>query len=217
MSKGKSILVDTSKCSACRGCQVACKQWNGLPGTKTKQLGTYQNPQEVSAQTWKLVRFSEGIKDNGKPYWYFFSEQCRHCLEPPCMDAIGGYVKGGAIQDETTGAVIFTDKSKDAPFDEVRSACPYNIPRQDQKTKVFFKCTMCLDRITNNRIPACVLSCPTGAMVFGDRDAIVEQAQKRVEVLKNTYPKAMALNPDEVRVIYIVTDDPKKYYQFAAA
>ena len=217
MSKGKSILVDTSKCSACRGCQVACKQWNGLPGTKTKQLGTYQNPQEVSAQTWKLVRFSEGIKDNGKPYWYFFSEQCRHCLEPPCMDAIGGYVKGGAIQDETTGAVIFTDKSKDAPFDEVRSACPYNIPRQDQKTKVFFKCTMCLDRITNNRIPACVLSCPTGAMVFGDRDAIVEQAQKRVEVLKNTYPKAMALNLDEVRVIYIVTDDPKKYYQFAAA
>ena len=126
-------------------------------------------------------------------------------------------MKGGAIQDETTGAVIFTDKSKDAPFDEVRSACPYNIPRQDQKTKVFFKCTMCLDRITNNRIPACVLSCPTGAMVFGDRDAIVEQAQKRVEVLKNTYPKAMALNPDEVRVIYIVTDDPKKYYQFAAA
>ncbi len=47
-------------------------------------------------------------------------------------------------------------------------------------------------------------------MVFGDRDAILEKAQKRVEELKNTYPKAMALNPDEVRVIYIVTDDPKK-------
>ena len=124
------------------------------------------------------------------------------------MDAIGGYVKGGATQDEATGAVLFTDKSKEAPFDEVRTACPYNIPRQDEKTKVLFKCTMCLDRITNNRIPACVLSCPTGAMVFGDRDAILEQAKKRVEVLKKTYPKAMALNPDEVRVIYIVTDDP---------
>jgi formate dehydrogenase iron-sulfur subunit len=217
MATGKSIMVDTSRCTACRGCQIACKQWNGLPGTKTKQLGTYQNPQDVSAQTWKLVRFSEGIRDNGKPYWYFFSEQCRHCLEPPCMDTIGGYVKGGAIQDEKTGAVIFTDKSKEAPLDEVRTACPYNIPRQDEKTKVFFKCTMCLDRITNNRIPACVLSCPTGAMTFGDRDAIVEQAQKRVEVLKNTYPKAAALNPDEVRVIYIVTDDPKKYYEFSAA
>lgn len=217
MAKGKSIMVDTSRCTACRGCQVACKQWNALPGTKTKQLGTYQNPQDVSAQTWKLVRFSEGIRDNGKPYWYFFSEQCRHCLEPPCMDAIGGYVKGGAIQDEKTGAVVFNEKTKDAPYDEVRTACPYNIPRQDEKTKVFFKCTMCLDRITNNRIPACVLSCPTGAMSFGDRDAILEQAQKRVETLKKTYPKAMALNPDEVRVIYIVTDDPKKYYEFSAA
>ena len=217
MSKGKSIMVDTSRCTACRGCQVACKQWNGLPGTKTRQMGTYQNPQDVSAETWKLVRFSEGIKDNGKPYWYFFSEQCRHCLEPPCVDSIGGYQPEGATRDEATGAVIFKPASKEAPFEEVKGACPYNIPRQDAKSKEFFKCTMCLDRITNNRVPACVQSCPTGAMAFGERDAIVEMVKKRVEELKKTYPKAMALNPDEVRVIYIVTDDPKKYHQYAVA
>ena len=128
MAKGKSLLVDTSKCTACRGCQVACKQWHGLPGTKTKQLGTYQNPQDLSADTWKLVRFSEGIKENGKPYWYFFSEQCRHCIEPPCVDAIGGYDPEGATKDEATGAVIFTAKSKEAPFEEVKEACPYKIP-----------------------------------------------------------------------------------------
>ncbi len=215
MSNGKSILIDTSKCTACRGCQVACKQWKGLPGTKTKQIGTYQNPQDLSAQTLKLVRFSEGIKEDGKPYWYFFSEQCRHCLEPPCMDAIAGYVDGGATKDEATGAVLFTDKSKEAPFDEVRTACPYNIPRQDEKTKALVKCTMCLDRVANNRVPACVQSCPTGAMVFGERDAILDQSKQRVEVLKKTYPKATALNPGDVRVIYIVTDDPKKYHEFA--
>ncbi len=217
MAGGKSIMVDTSRCSACRGCQVACKQWNGLPGTKTKQLGTYQNPQDVSAETWKLVRFSEGIKENGKPYWYFFSEQCRHCLEPPCVDIIGGYAPNGAVRNEETGAVTFGSESKEAPFDEVKGACPYNIPRQDPKSKVLFKCTMCLDRITNNRVPACVQSCPTGAMAFGDRDVIVEKVKKRVEELKKSYPKAMALNPDEVRVIYIVTDDPKKYHDHAVA
>lgn len=215
MATGKSLLVDTSKCTACRGCQVACKQWNELPGTKTKQVGTYQNPQDTSAQTWKLVRFSEGIKENGKPFWYFFSEQCRHCVEPPCVDAIAGYVEGGATQDEKTGAVIFQPKSKDAPFEEVRTACPYNIPRQDEKSKVLFKCTMCFDRITNDRVPACVLSCPTGTMVFGERDQILEMAKKRVEELKKTYPKAKALNAEEVRVIYIVTDDPKKYHEYA--
>jgi len=213
MAKGKSILVDTSKCTACRGCQVACKQWKGLPGTKTKQTGTFQNPPDLSAQTLKLVRFSEGLKDNGKPYWYFFSEQCRHCVEPPCVDAIGDDT--AASKDEATGAVLFTDKSKDAPFEDVRSACPYNIPRQDEKTKVLVKCDLCLDRITNNRLPSCVLSCPTGAMVFGERDVILGQAAKRVEELKKTYPKATALNPEEVRVIYIVTDDPTKYHEFA--
>ncbi len=217
MASGKSIMVDTSRCTACRGCQVACKQWNGLPGTKTKQLGTYQNPQDVSAETWKLVRFAEGIRDDGKPYWYFFSEQCRHCLEPPCVDIIGGYVKGGAVRDEATGAIIFKKESKDAPFEEVKSACPYNIPRQDAKSGVLAKCTMCIDRISSNRVPACVLSCPTNAMVFGDRDFIVDTVKKRVEELKKSYPKAKALNPDEVRVIYIVTDDPKKYHEYAVA
>jgi formate dehydrogenase iron-sulfur subunit len=133
------------------------------------------------------------------------------------VDAIKGYAKDGAMKDEKTGAVLFTQKSKDAPFDEVRSACPYNIPRQDEKTKVLAKCTMCLDRIANNRLPACVQSCPTNALVFGERDAIVSTVKKRVEELKKTYPKAKALNPDEVRVIYIVTDDPKKYHEFASA
>ncbi len=44
MSKGFSILVDTSKCTACRGCQIACKQWNQLPATETKNWGNYQKP-----------------------------------------------------------------------------------------------------------------------------------------------------------------------------
>ncbi|HQN18349.1 MAG TPA: formate dehydrogenase [Syntrophobacteraceae bacterium] len=214
MAKGKSILVDTSRCTACRGCQVACKQWKGLPGTKTKQTGTFQNPPDLSAQTLKLVRFSEGLKENGKPYWYFFSEQCRHCVEPPCVDAIGD--AAAAKKDEATGAVLFTEKSKTASFEEVRTACPYNIPRQDEKTKALVKCDLCIDRITNNRLPSCVLSCPTEAMVFGERDVILDRARRRVEELKKTYPNAMALNPDEVRVIYIVTDDPKKYHEFAA-
>ena len=213
MANGKSIMVDTSRCTACRGCQVACKQWKGLPGTKTKQTGTYQNPPDLSAQTLKLVRFSEGKKEDGKPYWYFFSEQCRHCVEPPCLDAIGDDAAGS--KDEATGAVLFTDKSKEATFEDVRTACPYNIPRQDEKTKVLVKCNLCFDRITNNRVPSCVLSCPTGAMTFGERDAILDQAKKRVEVLKTTYPKATALNAEDVRVIYIVTDDPTKYHEFA--
>jgi len=214
MSNGKSILVDTSLCTACRGCQVACKQWNNLPGTKTKQVGTYQNPQDLSSDTWKVVRFADGKKEDGKPYWYFFSEMCRHCIMPPCKLSIDMAVKDAVIQDEATGAVVYTEKTKKMTFKDVM--CPYGIPQQNPKTKVLVKCTMCIDRIKNGMIPACVKSCPTGAMVFGDRDEILAMSKKRVMELKKTYPKAMAINPDDVRVIFIVTDDPGKYWKFAA-
>jgi len=124
--------------------------------------------------------------------------------------------KNGA-QDKETGTIIFKNDSKKAPFNEVKAACPYNIPRQGPKSKVLFKCTMCINRITNNKVPACVQSCPTGAVAFGDRDFILEKVMKRVQDLKKTYPKATALNPEDVRGIYIVTDDPKKYHEYAAA
>ena len=71
MSDGKTILVDVSRCTGCRGCQVACKQWNELPATDTVQTGSYQNPPDMNGDTYKIVRFREGRHENGKPYWNF--------------------------------------------------------------------------------------------------------------------------------------------------
>lgn len=211
MSDGKSILVDTTRCTGCRGCQVACKQWNDLPGTKTKQSGTYQNPPDMSHETYKVVRFAEGRDEKGKPYWHFFSDMCRHCVNPPC--AAGG---DEIVQDEATGAVYYPKGNKAIDFETALGTCPYNIPRKAPKGKEVVKCTMCLDRIQGGRIPACVLSCPT-AMEFGERDAILKEAERRVAELKKTHPKAQAIDADSVRVIYIVTEDPKAYYEFAAS
>jgi formate dehydrogenase iron-sulfur subunit len=213
MAEGYSILVDTSKCTACRGCQIACKQWNQLPGTETKNAGSHENPKDLSFDTYKVVRFAEGINGSGKQYWYFFTEQCRHCLSPGCMTAAEN---DEIVQDEKTGAVIYADSTKNLDFNAALAGCPYNIPRQDPKSKVMAKCTLCFDRITNNMIPACVKSCPTGAMTFGERDKILNMTEKRVEELKRTFPKAAAIKPDEVRVIYLVTDDPTNYFKFAA-
>ncbi len=215
MSDGKSILVDTSRCTACRGCQIACKQWNNLPATETKQLGTHQNPQDFSFDTYKVVRFSEGVHEKTKKvYWHFFSDMCRHCMMPPCQAA---NENDEIHQDEATGAIIYTPETAKLDFEVARSSCPYDVPRQDEKTKVLSKCTMCIDRISNGLKPACVLSCPTGAMVFGERAEILAEVEKRVSELKKTYPKAKALDTDDVRVIFIVTDDPAKYHEFAEA
>lgn len=212
MSEGKSILVDTTRCTACRGCQVACKQWNQLPGIETKQTGTYQNPPDFTPETYKLVRFAEGQHENGKPYWYFFSDMCRHCMQPPCQVASNN---NEIVIDEDTGAVIYTEATDKMDFDMAKDMCPYDVPRQHPTTKVVSKCTMCVDRIKGGRQPACVTSCPTGAMIFGERQEILALAEQRVTALKKDYPKAKALDTDTVRVIYIVTDDPKKYHKYA--
>jgi len=212
---GKSLFIDTTRCTACRGCQVACKNWNQNPASATKNLGSHQNPPDMDGNTFKLVRFSEVVSD-GKLKWYFFPDQCRHCLEPPCKDSVEGYVDNAVIQDEATGAVVYTEKAKEAPFDEVKSSCPYDIPRKNAKGQLT-KCTMCIDRISNGLKPACVKICPTGAMNFGERDEMLKLAKERVEALKAKNPKAQLLDADQVRVIYLVVDDPKKYHKNAIA
>lgn len=66
-------------------------------------------------------------------------------------------------------------------------------------------------------MPACVKTCPSGAMNFGDRDKMTELARKRLEEIKPLYPKAELLNSEFVRTIFLVIDDPKKYHKFAGA
>ena len=180
-----------------------------------RQTGTYQNPPDFNGCTYKVVRFADGRGADGKPYWYFTSDMCRHCVEPPCL--AGSSVEGGMIHDEATGAVVYTVKSKDDDFETAQSVCPYNVPRKNEETGAMVKCTMCIDRISNGMVPACVQACPTGAMVFGDRDEILAEVQRRVTELKKTHPKAQAVDADSVRVIFIVTDDPARYHSHLKA
>lgn len=214
----KSFFIDTTKCTACRGCQIACKQWNKNPGTKTFQRGTHQNPSDLSASTFKLVRFNEVEVPGGEPKWYFFPDQCRHCLTPPCKEVADEKAKGAIIHDEKTGAVVFNPKVKvkQEDFKEIREACPFDIPRISG-TGIMAKCTMCIDRIKEGMLPACVKTCPTGAMNFGDRNAMLELANKRLAEVKNKFKDAMLANPDDVRTIYLLVDDPKKYHKYAVA
>jgi len=214
---GKSFFVDTTRCTACRGCQVACKQWNKNPGTKTSQRGNHQNPEDLSFSTFKLVRFSEA-EAGGKPVWYFFADQCRHCLEPPCMYTAESKGVKAITRDEATGAVVYNPKVKVKAADAktIRESCPWDIPRWDEKKGGMSKCTMCIDRIKEGLLPACVKSCPTGAMNFDDRDKILEMAKKRLSELKVTYPKAQLLNTEIHRTIFLVIDEPKKYWKNAA-
>jgi len=209
----KSFLIDTTRCMACRGCQVACKQWHGLPAEKTKNTGSYQNPPDLSFDTYKLVRMKEEVID-GRLRWLFFPEQCRHCLEPPCRDEAGD--PSAIFSDDRTGAVIYTAATRNLDAGAIREACPYNIPRA-AKDGTLAKCDMCIDRVENGLLPACVETCPTGAMNFGERDEILDLAKKRLAEAKKKFPQAVLVDPDDVRVIYLTAFDPALYYENAMA
>ena len=215
MSSGKAFFIDTTLCTACRGCQIACKQWNQLPATKTHNWGSMQNPENLSYDTYKLVRFQEHNGPDNKPVWYFFPDQCRHCLEPSCKEAVDGEVAGGIIIDRQTGAVLFTDKLKKTDPDNVLNACPFDVPKAQEKTGAMAKCTMCVDRVHNGLLPACVKTCPTGAMNFGDRDKMVEMAKGRLTEVNTRFPRATLTGLDDLRVFYLLSDVPKRYYTYA--
>lgn len=214
MSDGKSILIDVSRCTGCRGCQVACKQWNELPASKTKQSGTYQNPPDLDGDTYKVVRFKDGRGEDGKPYWNFFTDMCRHCVNPPCMS---GAVGDELVHDEETGAIVYGPGSEKSDFETARDVCPYDIPRKNEKTGRMVKCTMCNDRIKEGMMPACVQSCPTGAMIFGERSDILAEVESRLATLQKTWPNAQAVDVDETRVIFLITDVPENYHSHVMA
>jgi len=215
----KCFFIDTSRCTACRGCQVACKQWHKLPAEKTSNVGSYQNPQDLSFITYKLVRFTE--YGEGKSLdWLFFPDQCRHCILAPCKETADSYVDGAIIRDEQTQAVLFTAKTallSREERQEVRDNCPYDIPREDPVSGMLGKCDMCIDRVHNGLLPACVAVCPTGAMNFGDREDMLKLAQKHLAAVRRKSPKAMLIDADDVNVIYLVEQAPEAYFEHAVA
>ena len=216
MRQGKAFFIDLNMCTACRGCQVACKQWKDLPAEKTRNVGSHQNPQDLSAVTLKLVRFQEQELEGGLR-WLFFPDQCRHCVEPSCKYVANMYAPGSVVHDEKTGAVYFTEKSKKLKDIEPTEMCPYNIPRKDPETGVWNKCNMCIDRIEKGMVPSCVKACPSGVMHFGDYAEMRALAEERLAKLQKTRPEAQLMDLEDVRVIYLAAFAPEEYHEFTVA
>ena len=211
MSKG--FFIDTTRCIACKACQVACKNWNRLPAEQTKNQGDLQNPPDFTFTTYKLVRMNEEIVDD-KVNWLFFPDQCRHCLIPPCL--LWAQNTEAIYQDENTGAVVYTAKTQGLKAEDIIGVCPYDVPRSD-KNGSLAKCTMCNDRVKNGMEPACVKTCPTGTLNFGDLEEMRQMADERLKKVKLTYPDARLLDSDDVRVIFLTAFAPEKYHTHAAA
>lgn len=175
----KAILVDTSRCIACRGCQVACKQWHGLPAEETEFRGTYENPPDLSARTWRKVRFIETAEGNGRVRWRFISDACKHCTDASCL----AVCPTGALFRRPWGAVDLNQATCNGCRYCV-AACPFGVVSFNAATGRANKCILCPDRLEAGLEPSCVTTCPTDALTFGDRDRLLAEAKKRVAELR---------------------------------
>ncbi len=214
---GKGFFIDLTRCTACRGCQVACKQWHNHPAEDTRNWGSFQNPPDLSYVTYKLVRMEEYVENGQVKDWLFFPDQCRHCIQPPCKMVGDMDDERAILQDFDTGAVLFTERTNNLFFDEILASCPYDIPRLDEATNLQGKCDMCFDRVINDKLPACVLVCPTGAMNFGDLDEMRQMADERLEVVKEEFPNAVLGDPNALRVIVLFHREPTRFHHAAVA
>ncbi len=170
-TRRKGLLVTPELCIGCRGCQTACKEWNKLPGDRTVNRGTYENPPDLTPNLFNRIRFVEvGSGDALK--WLFISQRCMHCTDAGCMKVCPA---PGALYRTDEGAVAFNkDKCIGCKF--CVAGCPFNIPRYDEQGRVA-KCHLCSDRIAYGLQPACAKTCPTGAIRFGDREELVSYAK----------------------------------------
>jgi formate dehydrogenase iron-sulfur subunit len=172
-------LIDVTKCIGCKACQAACQEWNDLREEVGVNEGSYQNPHDLTANSWTLMRFAE-TEENGTLEWLIRKDGCMHCADPGCLKACPA---PGAIIQYSNGIVDFHEENC-IGCGYCIAGCPFDIPRLSQKDSKVYKCTLCSDRVAVGLEPACIKACPTQALVFGSKEDMIEHANERIADLK---------------------------------
>lgn len=203
-------MIDVTRCTGCRACQVACKQWNQLPAQIEAFKGSLQTHAECLYNTWTFVKFIEQ-KTNGKTEWLFRKHQCMHCQDAACISVC----PVGAFTRSDVGSVI-RNYSVCKGCGDCADKCPFKATKINptQEKDYTYNCRFCWDRVGNGLTPACAKACTTGAIQFGDRTAMISAANARVNEIKNQFPAANVYGVNEMRgtlVIYVLAYAPATY------
>jgi formate dehydrogenase iron-sulfur subunit len=221
------FYTDTTVCIGCKACEVACKQWNQLPADGFEWTGnSYDNTGELSATSWRHVKFIEQLPEKGVPVlpgpdsdafdparWLMMSDVCKHCVAAPCQQACP---TGALIHNEFDNVYIQPDICNGCAY--CIAACPFGVITRSTIDGHAHKCTLCFDRQRDGLVPACAKACPTESIQFGPIDELRERARRRVEQLhqhgvSDAYlygdvagPRYSALNS-----FYLLLDRPSVY------
>ncbi len=142
-------LIDVTTCIGCKACQVACSEWNDIRDEVGHNVGVYDNPADLTAKSWTVMRFSE-VEQNDKLEWLIRKDGCMHCADPGCLKACPSE---GAIIQYANGIVDFQSEQC-IGCGYCIAGCPFDVPRLNPEDNRVYKCTLCVDRVTVGQEPA---------------------------------------------------------------
>jgi formate dehydrogenase iron-sulfur subunit len=208
------FFTDTTVCIGCKACEVACKQWNDLPadGSQFEPGGSYDHTGELSASTWRHVRFVEQLEEEQGPKWIFMSDVCKHCTHAGCLDACP---TGALIRTEFDTVIVQPDVCNGCGY--CIPACPFGVIDRDKIDGRAAKCTLCYDRMEDGLEPACAKSCPTDSIQFGPWDELVDVAERRVGELRERGMESAYLYGTDpglagtLGAFFLFTEEPETY------
>jgi Fe-S-cluster-containing dehydrogenase component len=194
MKKGKqkSFLFDINKCTGCGACVIACS----IERSANAAAGC-ESPVPLRKNWRQVFTFNES-RHPALPV-FNLSLACNHCAEPVCLQNCPTLAYS---KDEETGAVtIDPDKCMGCKY--CTWACPYDAPKYEPPLGITRKCDFCKKRIDVGKEPACVLSCPMGALRFEDiensdekiagfTDAGIEPAIRFIPLRRKEQPECTA-------------------------
>ncbi|MQY10152.1 Formate dehydrogenase, nitrate-inducible, iron-sulfur subunit [Streptomyces sp. RB5] len=211
------FFTDTSVCIGCKACEVACKEWNQLPGNAPAFGDGYDNTGALDAQNWRHVQFLDQVPDRtensgrGKA-WLMMSDVCKHCKDASCLEVCP---TDAIIRTEFDTVYIQPDVCNGCR--DCVAACPYDVIEMDEHTGVAQKCTLCYDRLQGGMQPACAQACPTDSIQFGPLDELRAAARRRVGDLHDQgVPEARLYGEDDavyggLNAFFLLMAEPEAY------
>jgi formate dehydrogenase iron-sulfur subunit len=194
------FFTDTSVCIGCKACEVACKEWNGVPEDGLNWTGnSHDNSGGLGADTWRHVAFIEqrvavgeheanlqhapaaGEQGEDGFRWLMASDVCKHCTHAACLDVCP---TGAIFRTEFGTVVVQQDICNGCGY--CVPACPYGVLDKREDDGRIFKCTLCYDRLGVGQEPACAKACPTDSIQFGELEELRVRAAGRVEQLQES-------------------------------
>ncbi len=213
------FFTDTSICIGCKACEVACKEWNGVPDNPLDFTGnSYDNTGALGANAWRHVAFVEqgstgAGSGSGDFRWLMSSDVCKHCSSPACLEVC----PTGALFTTEFGTIVVQDDVCNGCGYCV-TACPFGVIERRESDGGAWKCTMCYDRMRGAKEPACAQACPTDSIQFGPLEELRVRATDRLaEVVAAGEDRAQLYGhePDDgvggTGALFLLLDDPEVY------